>query len=261
MARKPTSAAEPEKKPDPRKAIVEATLRLAAVQPFEDIRIADICREAGVSLADFRDFFPSKGAVLAGFARMIDRQVLEAHSNDLAGEGGKDRLFDVLMRRLDAMAPYKAGLQGVAEWARRDPAAALALNGVLVNSMRFMMEAADLDHEGFAGALKLQGLSLGWTRLLDTWFADDEPDQSRTMAALDRLLTRGGGIAARIDDVARITAPLRTFAGALCDTRRRGRARRDEERDSWRDEPPEPAPKPMRGGWPRDDEGPVIKPA
>ncbi len=255
MARKP--AAEPAGKPDPRKAIVEATMRLAAIQPFEEIRIAEIAREAGVGLADFRDAFPSKGAVLAGFSRMIDRAVLEAHTSDLAGEGGKDRLFDVLMRRLDAMAPYKAGLQGVTEWARRDPGAALALNGVLVNSMRFMMEAADLDHEGWAGALKLQGLVLGWTRLLDTWFTDDEPDLSRTMAALDRMLTRGGGMAARLDDLARLTRPLGTFAAALCERRRRGREGRDERGEEER--APE-APR-MRGGWPRDDEGPVIKPA
>lgn len=260
MARKPTSAAEPEKKPDPRKAIVEATLRLAAIQPFEEIRIAEIAREAGVSLADFRDAFPSKGAVLAGFSRMIDRAVLEAHTSDLAGEGGKDRLFDVLMRRLDAMAPYKAGLQGVAEWARRDPSAALALNGVLVNSMRFMMEAADLDHEGWAGALKLQGLVLGWTRLLDTWFEDDEPDLSRTMAALDKMLTRGGGFAARLDDVARIARPLGAFATALCASRRRGGERGADVRGREDERAPEPARR-MRGGWPRDDEGPVIKPA
>ncbi|MBL8589841.1 MAG: TetR/AcrR family transcriptional regulator [Methylobacteriaceae bacterium] len=245
-------------KPDPRKAIVEALMRLAAIQPFEEIRIVDIAREAGVSLADFRDAFPSKGAVLAGFSRLIDRAVLEGQSDDLAAEGGKDRLFDVLMRRLDAMTPYKAGLQGVTEWARRDPAAALALNGVLVNSMRFMLEAADLDHEGLAGALKLQGLVIGWTRVLDVWFEDDEPDLSRTMAALDRMLTRGGGVAARLDDLHRLSAPLRTFAAALCDRRARS-ARRESAREQTQAE--EPAPRRMRGGWPRDDEGPVIKPA
>ncbi len=62
--------------PDPRGKIVDALMTLAAQQRFEDISIRDICKAAGVSLADFRDCFPSKGAVLAGFSRRIDRAVL-----------------------------------------------------------------------------------------------------------------------------------------------------------------------------------------
>ena len=43
-----------------RDAIVDALLRLAARREFADTTISDIAREAGVSLADFRDAFPSK---------------------------------------------------------------------------------------------------------------------------------------------------------------------------------------------------------
>ena len=38
---------------------------------------------------------------------MIDRQVLEGTSDDLAGEPARERLFDVFMRRIDALTPYK----------------------------------------------------------------------------------------------------------------------------------------------------------
>lgn len=266
-------------RPDPRKAIVEATMRLAAEEPFEDIRITAICREAGVTLAQFRDAFPSKGAVLGALSREIDRAVLTRAKDDLAGEGAKDRLFDVLMARLDAMAPYKAGLKGVSEWARRDPSAAWNLNTMLLNSMRFMMEAADLDHDGMHGAMKLQGLVGLWTRVLTVWFDDDDPGLAKTMAELDRLLDRGGAVAARLDDVHRLTSPLRNFAAALFATGCRSRAgarraeedarderRRDleDERDAVSDvdppqrdtEKPKPKPKRMRGGWP--DEEPTT---
>ena len=86
-----------------------------------------MAERAGVSLADFRDAFPSKGAVLAGLSRKIDRAVLEGSTRDLSEETAKERLFDVLMRRLDAMAPYRLGLEGVADWVRKDPLAATAL--------------------------------------------------------------------------------------------------------------------------------------
>lgn len=199
---------------DPRAKIVEALMALAAEQPFEEITITDIARRAGVSLADFRDAFPSKGAVLAGLAKMIDRKVLDSINDDLADEPARDRLFDVLMRRLDAMAPYKEGLRAVSAWTRRDPVSALALNGVALNSMRFMLEAARIDCEGPSGTLKLQGLVLAWSRVLDVWF-DDDAQNDRTMAALDRELDRGGRLVARLDDLERLAAPFKTFARAL----------------------------------------------
>ena len=256
-------------RPDPRKSVVEALMRLAAEERFEDIRLSAICREAGITLVQFRDLFPSKGAVLGSLSREFDRAVLMRCNGDLDGEGPKDRLFDVLMARLDAMAPYKAGLKGVGEWARRDPTAAWNLNAMLLNSMRFMMEAADLDHDGVHGSMKLQGLVGLWTRVLAVWFEDDDPGLARTMAELDRQLERGGRIAARLDDVHRLTSPLRDFAAALLTTgfRRRSREERErDERDEWRrdlederdavddvDPAQTPAPKPMRGGWPEDE--------
>jgi len=206
---------------DPRKRIVDALMELAAERPWEEIAITDVAKRAGVTLAQFRDAFPSKGAVLAGFSRMIDRQVLEGTTEDLAAESPRDRLFDVLMRRLDAMAPYKEGLRGVSEWARRDPVSALALNGVALNSMRFMLEAAGLDSEGTMGNLKLQGLVLAWANVLDTWFNDDDPAMDRTMAALDEQLARGGRIVSRMEDVWRLAGPLRTFGKAVMTSRRR----------------------------------------
>lgn len=232
MSDRETTGAAP--KASPRDRIVDALMALAAEQPFEEITISQVADRAGVSLADFRDAFPSKGAVLGAFSRRIDRAVLEKPADDLAGESARDRLFDVLMRRLDAMAPYREGLKGVSEWASRDPGAALALNRLALNSMRFMLEAAGLDSESGAGALKLQGLVLAWRRVLQVWFRDLDPSYAKTMAELDRQLTQGGRIAARLDDAYRLTAPLRTFARALCDTRatmksRRAPRRRDDD--------------------------------
>ena len=154
------------KSADPRARIIDALMRLAAERAFEDIAIRDICAAADVTLADFRDAFPSKGAVLGGFSKRIDRAVLSHGAAELASEAPRERLFDVLMRRLDAMAPYRDGLRGIAAWLRRDPAAALAMNRESVNSMRFMLEAAGIDSDGAAGALKLQ--SSGFAQYANT---------------------------------------------------------------------------------------------
>ena len=141
MATKPKSE---DKSPptDTRGKIVDALMELAARRRFEDITVRDISKGAGVSLADFRDAFPSKGAVLAGLSRRIDHAVLSHDNGELADENPRERLFDVLMRRLEAMAPYREGLREITAWLRREPAAALAMNRVVMSSMRFMLEAA-----------------------------------------------------------------------------------------------------------------------
>ena len=73
----------------------------------------DIAQEAGLGLVEMRDLYPSKGAILDGFIRVIDKRVIAGTTEDLAGEPARERIFDVVMRRLDAMAPYKRALRRI----------------------------------------------------------------------------------------------------------------------------------------------------
>lgn len=198
-----------------RTQIIEALMRLAAERNWDDFSLADVAKEAGVSLNEFRDLFPSKGAILGAFSRQIDDIVLKGHSDDLANEPAKDRLFDVLMRRLDAMRPYRAALKSILHWVKRTPSAAIALNQVASNSHRFMLEAAGISTEGPVGALKIQGLVLGFSHVLETWVEDDSENLGATMAALDKTLERGGKVIGRAEDFQRLTAPLCNFIGGV----------------------------------------------
>ena len=211
---------------DTRERIVDATMALAARRRFEDVTLRDIAAEAGVSLADFRDTFPSKGAVLGGLNRRIDREVLKTPLGELASSSPRDRLFDVLMRRLDAMAPYREALREINGWLRRDPSALMAMNRLTLNSMRFMLEAAEIDADGPAAAVKLQGLALAWARVVDTWLDDTGPDYSKTMVALDRELSRGERLVGGLERLESLTAPLRNVARAVA-RRRSGDAATD----------------------------------
>ena len=222
---------------DTRGKIVDALMELAAETRFEDISIRDICKAAGVSLADFRDAFPSKGAVLAGFSRRIDRAVLAQDTGELADESPRERLFDVLMRRLEAMTPYREGVREAIAWLRREPVAALTMNQVATNSMRFMLEAAGIEAQGAAGAVKLQGLALAWARVIQVWLDDEEPALSKTMAELDRVLTRGERAAAGVDRLSALASPFTALAQAAFEAGRRARrggsraARKDDRGD------------------------------
>ena len=204
---------------DAREKIVDALMALVAEKPWDEISLTDVAAGAGLSLAQFRDLFPSKGAVLGAFSRRIDKQVLDASTKDLADESPKDRLFDVLMRRFAAMAPYRPALKAINHWAMHDPAALPALNQLAINSLRFMLEAAGVNSEGPLGALKLQGLALAWTRVFHIWLVDESEDLATTMAALDKELARGEIFVARAEDARRflepLAAPFKNFADRI----------------------------------------------
>ena len=148
--------------------------------------------------------------------------MLSEEVDDLADESPRERLFDILMRRLEAMAPYRDGLREIGAWLRRDPAGALSMNQFVLNSMRFMLEAAGVELEdGTAGAIKLQGLALAWARIVGVWLDDDDPGLSKTMAELDRELTRGERAVAGVDRLNTFAAPFRALAEAAFDAGRR----------------------------------------
>ena len=198
----------------PRDRVIDATLKLAAERDFGDVTLTDIAHQAGISLADFRDLFPSKGAVLGGFNRRIDRKVLEEVGDQSSPDPARDRLYYVLRKRLEALEPYRDALASIARWAARDPLMATALNREVVNSMRFMLEAADIDCDGPVGSLKLQGLAFAWKRVIDDFVAGDIHS---ALGTLDRELSRGERYVEHAEDLARWTQPFHDMASRLFD--------------------------------------------
>lgn len=200
--------------------IIEAFMELLGERRIEEIDFADIAARAGVSMADMRGEFGSRLAILAAHIKEIDREVLAADRSDMAEEPARERLFDVLMRRLDALEPYKEALRSLLRSARSNPGFACALNGLTTRSQRWMLAAADIPSAGPAGAVRAQGLAIMFGRVLATFIDDDEPGHARTMAALDRALARGQWWIGMFDRMCRLLpscAPRRRRSAPLRD--------------------------------------------
>lgn len=213
--------------PTNRESIIEGLMALLAEQPIEEIGFAEIAARAGLSLAECRAEFGSVLAVLAAHMKEIDREVLSGGEADMAEEPPRERLFDVMMRRLEALAPYKAAVRSLVRSGLRHPSLALALNGLTVRSLQWMLTAADVAASGPKGLLRAQGLALLYASVLRTWLDDDDPGLAPTMAALDRGLARGARWASLLDNLCAL-APGRCRRSERWERRQRpGRA--DEE--------------------------------
>ena len=218
---RPTGAQEPSLPGGTRDKIVAAFLDLLAERHFEEIGFADIAARAGISLAQLRDEFASTLAILAAHIKATDRAVLAADLSDMEEEPARERLFDVLMRRLEVLAPHRQAVRSLLRSARRNPPLAVALNGLATRSQQWMLTAAGIEASGPRGVLRAQGLTVMFGSVLRTWVDDDDPGLARTMAALDRALARGQRVAGFVDDLFRIPA-------RLCRLRPRRRRRADD---------------------------------
>ncbi len=204
-ARTPAASAAPTSERD---KIIVALLELLADKPFEAIGFADIAGRAGVSLAQLRGEFSSTLAIFAAHMKATDRAVLAEDLSDMAEEPERERLFDILMRRLEALAPHREAIRSLLRSARRNPPLAVALNGLAVRSQQWMLTAAGISASGPRGMIRAQGLAMLFGSVLRTWVHDEDPGQARTMAALDRALARGQRFAGFLDDLCYIPSRI-----------------------------------------------------
>jgi AcrR family transcriptional regulator len=218
MARRPKKSAprKPARTPAPgstapagdRDKIIAAFLALLAEKRIEQIGLAELAKAAGVSLAQLRAEFASTLAIVAAHIKAIDRAVLAEDFSDMNEEPPRERLFDVLMRRVEMLGPHREAVRSLLRSASRNPPFAMALNGLAVRSQQWMLTAAGITASGPRGMMRAQGLALLFGSALRTWVGDDDPGLARTMAALDRALARGQRFAGLLDDLCRVPSRL-----------------------------------------------------
>jgi AcrR family transcriptional regulator len=170
--------------------IIDAALARIAVAGWRRLSLAAVAAEAGVPILRVYRTFGSKHAILCAFLERIDAVVLAEPPTVEADEHPRDRVFDLLMRRFDALRPHKPVLAALRRELPGDPIAALCLGARLSRSMRWMLDAADIATSGLSGALAVRLADAAYLSAMGVWQRDDSPDLASTMAALDTRLRR-----------------------------------------------------------------------
>ncbi len=159
----------------------DAALRLAGETPWADITLRDIATAAGAPFAELYVRAPGKNALLDRLSKRLDDAALKA-SDDPSPDVG-DRLFEVVMARLEAMEPDRIVLIAIARSEGLSPRMARRL----AFTARALLEAAGVDAGGRRGAIRLVAMTAVWARVLQVW-RDDEGALNRTMAEIDKRL-------------------------------------------------------------------------
>lgn len=167
---------------------LDAFLALVADKGF-DVTLREVAAAAGLGLAELYRLHPDKVALIAAFLARTDAAVLSGTPSQVdPEETARDRLFDVMMRRYDALKPHRPALRAIRRAVTRDPLLALALGPAVRRSMAAMLEAAALSSEGFSGAVRQNALLAIHYAVSRVFDGDETIDLSKTMAALDSRL-------------------------------------------------------------------------
>lgn len=169
------------------RVLIAAAFQVAAEKGWRSLSVAGAARAAGLPLARARERFPGRAAVLLQFGRQADQSALA----EAPADGPiRDRLFDLLMRRVDALQAHRAGVLALLRALPTEPPTALLLTLATRRSMRWMLEAAGASTASINGELRVRGLLAVWLWTVRAWRSDETEDLGHTMAALDTALSR-----------------------------------------------------------------------
>lgn len=172
--------------------VTDAAMRLAASRPWRQVGLRDIAAEAGVKLADLAAVAADKTEILRLFSRRMDRDLLRSlEVTPVEGEP-HDRLFDVIMRRFELMAPYRKAVASILDSPPEAPVDWVRLADSAFVTQGWMLAAAGIDDDGTRRLIKLNGLAFVYGKALRVWAREEDAGMPRTMATLDRSLRQGG---------------------------------------------------------------------
>lgn len=175
---------------------VEVMLTLVAEQGWRGATLGRIAEASGLPLSELYGRYGSKTELLAAYAHRIDAAMLAALGGPAAAPADtaavKDRLFEAIMARLDALTPHKAAIRVLMRELPADPAAlACFLYGGLRRGLDWILAAAELDAAGLPGLVRRKLLGGIYLDTLRVWLKDDSADLAATMAHLDKRLGQG----------------------------------------------------------------------
>ncbi|MBL8537646.1 MAG: hypothetical protein JNM59_09625 [Hyphomonadaceae bacterium] len=171
-----------------RRDVARAALVLAAAKPWREITLPNLAAGAGRPTADL--YGGSLWEAVDCVEEAFDRTMAEAAESMDPSQSVRDRLFDLIMRRFEAMEPHRAAVLSMEQGVDRDPTLLASQHQRHVRCARWVLALAGLEADGMTGQARAQGLGVIIGQARAAWRGDDAGDFAKTMASLDKNLRR-----------------------------------------------------------------------
>ncbi len=173
--------------------IIDAFMGVIGSTGWRGASLDVVARACEVGVADIAAHFGNRFDILAAYGNRVDIAALKSADADGGSQAPRDRLFDILMARFDALLPHKKAVQALSAAAQRDPGLAAFFAITVSKSMGLIASCAGVDTSGIVGRARVHALSGLYLGVARQWLRDESEDLSKTMAALDKALARADG--------------------------------------------------------------------
>ena len=181
---------------DPRTKLIKAAFDAAIRDGWRGLSIAHVAKAAGLSVGEAYKVAPDRMSLLDAYIDGIDAKAVEQMVQESDEDTWRDVAFDGFMRRFDAMLKDRDALRVIYFDDRRDLIALAHTARRTRRSIERLLEASGFADDTLSLRLGATALVPLYARVFRTWL-NDEADQAKTMAALDKALERFERLAAR----------------------------------------------------------------
>ncbi|WP_396273968.1 hypothetical protein [Hyphomonas sp.] len=167
---------------------LKAALELSATRAWSDIPLADIAAKAKLTLSDFHGVAAREDLVEAMDAHFDKAMSAEGVPDETSA---RERLFDVIMLRFEAMEAYRAGIREITKFRESSLFHLVRLPNHRHASAAWALASAGLDNDaGAPASLKRIAIGIVIAQAERAWRKETSGDFALTMAALDKGLRR-----------------------------------------------------------------------
>lgn len=171
-----------------RRDLARAALSLAASGAWREVTLTKLADAANRPVSDY--YGASVGEAVDCVEEAFDRAIGDNLDKLDPGQSVRDRLFELIMRRFEAMEPHRAAVTSMEQGQDRDPTLIAAAHQRHVRCARWVLAIAGLEADGMTGQARAQGLGVIIGQARAAWRGDSAGDFAKTMASLDRNLRR-----------------------------------------------------------------------
>ncbi len=171
-----------------RRDLARAALQVAAAQPWREVTLTNLADAANRPVSEY--YGASVGEALDCVEEAFDRAIGDNLDKLDPAQSVRDRLFELIMRRFEAMEPHRGAVLAMEHGQDRDPTLMASAHQRHVRCARWVLALAGLEADGMTGQARAQGLGVIIGQARAAWRGDSAGDFAKTMASLDRNLRR-----------------------------------------------------------------------
>ncbi len=161
--------------------IVRAAMDIAGELGWSEVNSVEVAKRAKVPLERVREICPNKIDLLRMLGEEINIVMLDGGEVD---GSIRDNLFELMMRRFEALQEYRAGVLAVVDAAKREPGMVFKLAGDFHDVLGHVLDMAGVN----PSPLRRVGLGAVALATFRTWCEDESDDLAATMSVLDKRL-------------------------------------------------------------------------